>query len=373
MELTGRWKTRFAWGVIAVAGLIYLASLLPVVAAMEEEVIVVSDQLPSSVSDPFSVIMDGTGEPQADAAAGEIETSSKENDIGLDSLFVDAVPPAVPQDEIAVPVEPAAERETTGAPGDGELTPLEDAAPVESEGATRTDSGYPTPTGQEGTTIGSGRTEPADSEETEAADPDQTGELEPAEEPLEPVEQTPEELLAGFIATRLGLVTAETAFPSHDVKETGEFVFQTPSIAGTKFAATKDRPIPTGFSALISCGDGTMDGFELYRNMNHDPLYGDCYITMSSDGTVLFNNLAMEVTELSASPLIGARIFPILEFWTTNPGEDLPFGEEESPLDVDLPFYGGDFKVTVIKMTADYIQIPNFSLRVGEGTIQFGN
>jgi hypothetical protein len=30
--LTGRCKTLFAWGVIAVAGLIYLASLLPVVA-----------------------------------------------------------------------------------------------------------------------------------------------------------------------------------------------------------------------------------------------------------------------------------------------------------------------------------------------------
>jgi len=355
MELTGRWKTLFAWGVIAVAGLIYLASLLPVVAAMEEGGVVVSDQLPSSASDTFNTIMGGTGGPQADTATGDVEISRAESDIGSDPLFGDATPPALPQDELVIPTEPAAGSDTNEDPGDGEPGDPGDPAPTE--------PGEATPE--------SGDTVPADPKETEPADPDTTEEVDPAEEPIEPEEPTLEELLTGFIATRLGLVTAETTFPSHDVDATGEFVFRTPEIFGSRFVATKGRPIPTGYSALISCGDGTMNGFELYRNMNHDPYFGDCYIAMSSDGPVSFNGLSMEVTELYARQLIGARIFPLLDFWTTNPGEDLPFGEDEDPLDPDFPFCGEDFKVTVIKMTADHIEIPNFSLRVAEGTTQF--
>lgn len=371
MELTGRWKTRFAWGVIAIAGLIYLASLLPVVAAMEEEVAVVSDQLPSSASDPFSVIMDGTGEPQADTATGYMGLSRPEDHIDSDLLSAYAAPISSSGDEEAGAPQPAGEADTAYDPGDGAPTDPGNPAPIEPEDPTP-EWEDPAPSEPGKTAPGADDPVPADSAESDPDNTDPTTELDPAEEPMEPVEPTPEELLAGFIATRLGLVPVGTAsFPSHDVNATGEFVFRTSAILGSRFVAAKGREIPTGYSALISYGNGTMDGFELYKNMNHDPYFGDCYITMSADGTVSFNNLAMEVTELYASPLIGVRIFPILELWTTNPGEDLPLGEEESPLDLDFPFYGGDFKVTVIKMTADYIEIPNFSLRVGEGTTQF--
>ena len=206
--------------------------------------------------------------------------------------------------------------------------------------------------------------------ETEATDPDPTGDLDPAEEVIEPVEPTPEEILASFIASRLGLVTAGTTFPIHDVDVTGEFVFHTSAIFGSNFGAAKGRSIPTGFSALTTYGNGTMIGFELYKNMRHDPHYGDCHIAMSADGSVSFNNLAMEVTELYAHQLTGVRLFPLVDFWTTNPGEDLPLSEDEDPLPLDVPFYGDDFKVTVIKMTADYVEIPNFSLSVAPGKKQ---
>ena len=98
--MTGRCKTLFAWGVIAVAGLIYLASLLPVVAAMEEGGVVVSDQLPSSARDTFSMIMDGTGEPQADTATTDTEISRPEGDAGLGTQF--STTPATAPQETAV-------------------------------------------------------------------------------------------------------------------------------------------------------------------------------------------------------------------------------------------------------------------------------
>ena len=99
MELTGRYKTLLAWGVIAVAGLIYLASLLPVVAAMEEGGVVVSDQLPSSLSDTVSTTITGTGEPEADTATNDTETSMTEGDAGLDTQFYATPDSASPEDE----------------------------------------------------------------------------------------------------------------------------------------------------------------------------------------------------------------------------------------------------------------------------------
>lgn len=379
--MTGRWKTLFAWGVIAVAGLIYLASLLPVVAAMEEGGVVVSDQLPSSASDTISMTMAGTGEPEWVTASADAQTSLTDGDTGLDTQF-SAIPDTYsPEDETDVTQEPTATDEI--AADLGETTPSDsdettaaesgESASAESDETTSTDSGDTTPTEPEETTTESGETALPEPGEIAPTDPGPTGELDPAEEVIEPVEPTLDELLAGFIATRLGLVTAGTTFPIHDVDVTGEFVFQTPSIDGSHFSATKGRQIPTGFSALTSYGDGTMSGFELYRNIKDDNPFGDFYISMSADGPISFNGLSMEVTELYAQQLIGVRIFPLLDFWTTNPGEDLPFGQDENPLAPDIPFYGSDFKVTAIKMTADHIEISNFSLSVAPGTTQLGS
>lgn len=379
--MTGRYKTLLAWGVIAVAGLIYLASLLPVVAAMEEGGVVVSDQLPSSLSDTVSTTITGTGEPEADTATNDTETSMTEGDAGLDTQFYATPDSASPEDETVFIQESAADSEENEDPGDaeptdpGDATPTEsvETTPAESGGTTPTDSGDTTPTEPEMTTPESGDPALTEPGETEATDPDPTGELDPAdpaEEVIEPVEPTPEEILASFIASRLGLVTAGTTFPIHDVDVTGEFVFHTSAIFGSNFGAAKGRSIPTGFSALTTYGNGTMIGFELYKNMRHDPHYGDCHIAMSADGSVSFNNLAMEVTELYAHQLTGVRLFPLVDFWTTNPGEDLPLSEDEDPLPLDVPFYGDDFKVTVIKMTADYVEIPNFSLSVAPGKKQ---
>lgn len=376
--MTGRYKTLLAWGVIAVAGLIYLASLLPVVAAMEEGGVVVSDQLPSSLSDTVSTTITGTGEPEADTATNDTETSMTEGDAGLDTQFYATPDSASPEDETVFIQESAADSEENEDPGDaeptdpGDATPTEsvETTPAESGGTTPTDSGDTTPTEPEMTTPESGDPALTEPGETEATDPDPTGDLDPAEEVIEPVEPTPEEILASFIASRLGLVTAGTTFPIHDVDVTGEFVFHTSAIFGSNFGAAKGRSIPTGFSALTTYGNGTMIGFELYKNMRHDPHYGDCHIAMSADGSVSFNNLAMEVTELYAHQLTGVRLFPLVDFWTTNPGEDLPLSEDEDPLPLDVPFYGDDFKVTVIKMTADYVEIPNFSLSVAPGKKQ---
>jgi|LSQX01.1.fsa_nt_gb hypothetical protein len=364
MELTGRWKTLFAWGVIAVAGLIYLASLLPVVAAMEEGGVVVSDQLPSSLI-TVSTTITGTGEPEADTAAADMETSMTERDTGLATQFSASSYTAPPEDETVVIQKSATDSETTKDPGNEELKDLEDATPTE--------SGETAPAEPEDTPPESGDPAPTEPEVTEPTDPDPTGELDPAdpaEEVIEPVEPTPAEILASFIASRLGLVSAGTTFPIHDVDTTGEFVFHTSAISGSNFSAAKGRSIPSGFSALTTYGNGTMSGFELYKDMRHDPHYGDCHIAMSADGSVSFNNLAMEVTELYGQQLMGVRLFPLVDFWTTNPGEDLPLGGDETPLPMDLPFYGDDFKVTVIKMTADHIEIPNFSLSVAPGKKQ---
>lgn len=336
--MKGRWKARLAWGVMAMAGLIYLASLLPVVAALEEGGADVSDQPPSLVSGPVSMITSGTGEPEIDATITDSEES-------------------------------IAEIETTSDPQPSDL------APAASPGVEDMSTPEPSPAGE--ISADAGETAPADSGETASTDTEAPGTVnsaDPAQEVIEPAEPSPEEQLAGFINSRLGLVPfAATAFPIHNVDTTGEYVFQTPAIFGSHFSAIKHRPIPESaeipacYSALISYGEGTMSGFQLYKNMRHDPLYDDCYIAMSTDGQVLFNGLTMEVTELYAHELIGVRIFPLLDFWTTNPGEDLPLGVGEVPPAPDAEFRGDDFKVTVIKMTADYIEIPNFSLSVRPG------
>jgi len=379
--LTGRCKTLFAWGVIAVAGLIYLASLLPVVAAMEEGGVVVSDQLPSSARDTFSMIMDGTGEPQADTATTDTEISRPEGDAGLGTQF-STTPATAPPEETAVTQASAAGTETNQDPGDAQPLNLGDATPAESGETTSTDSGEALAESEVTTPTDSGDTtptEPGDSmptepDEAEPAETDPTKELDPADpekEVIEPEEPTLEELLASFIETRLGLVLyGSTGFPITDVDATGEFVFHISAIIGSNFSATKGRSIPSGFSALTTYGNGTINGLELFKNMRHDPHYGDCHIAMSADGSVSFNNLTMEVTELYSHQLHGVRLFPLVDFWTTNPGEDLPLGEDEEPLPLDVPFYGDDFKVTIIKMTADHIEIPNFSISVAPGKKQ---
>lgn len=274
--MAGRWKPLFAWGVIAAAVLICVASFkLPIVAAMEQGMVVVSDQLPALANNTVTAIMNGTGGPD---------------------------------------------------PG----------------------------------TISSTNAEPTAAE-------DDAG---PAVRDSEPAELSPEDELAAFMSTRLGLVPAGTAgFPAHDVDITGEYVLGCLNIYSSHFSAEKHRQIPTGYSAITHYNNGIMDdGFSLYKNMNYDPLFGDCYMAISSDGAVTFNGLSMEVTELYAQQLLGVRIFPIYNFWTTNPGDDLPVGAGEVPPAPDDPFYGYDYHTTVIKMTADYIEIPNFSLSVREGT-----
>lgn len=270
--MAGRWKKPFVWLVIAAVGLTYLTGFkLPVDAAVEQEVVAVSDQLPSLANDTVNTVMTGTGEQEP--AAIDVSTSD------------------------------------------------------------------------------SGEILSTSAEPTEA---------------LAPLALTPEEQLANFMSTRVGLVPfGTTSFPAHDVDATGEFVFQTPSLSGSHFGATIGRATPTGYSAFTTYNDGTMDGFDLYKNMTLAS-YGDCYIAMSSGGTVSFSNLAMEVTELCAQELIGVRTFPIFDFWTTDPGEDLPLSVGEDP--TADPFSGNDYKVTVIKMTANNIQIPNFHLSVVPGT-----
>lgn len=186
-------------------------------------------------------------------------------------------------------------------------------------------------------------------------------------DPASPAALTPEEQLPIFMSTRVGLVSSGTTnFPAHDVDVTGEFVFQTPSIYGSHFNANIGRQIPTGYSAFTSYYDGTMNGFTLYKNMTHAP-FGDCYLAMSADGPVSFNGLSIELTELYAQQLAGVRTYLITDFWTTDPGEDLPLGVGEEPPASDAAFYGDNFKATVIKMTANYIAIPNFSLSFTPG------
>lgn len=312
MDLTGHWRTLFVWAVIAAAGLTYLASFkLPVVAAMEQGVVTVSDQLPSLVNDTVSTISTGTGDAQLNIT---------ENDTILDPQISQT---SSPQEEAAITEETAID------------VSIPDA----------------------------GATLPTSAEPTESIDS-----ANPAPAVSEPLALSPEDELADFMITRVGrLLYGTNNFPAHDVDITGEFVLQIPSIYGSHFNAIKGQAIPTGYSALTSYNDGTMSGFALYKNMTHAPYYDDCYIAMSAGGPVSFNNLSMEVTELYAQELIGVRTFPIIDFWTTNPGEDLPLGEGEIPSDPDDEFYGDDFKVTVIKMTADHIEIPNFSLSVRPG------
>lgn len=326
MDLAGRWKTLFVCIVIAAAGLTYLASFkLPVVAAMEQAVITVSDQLPSLVNDMVGTIMTGAGE-QGDTTA-KAEPSITESD--------------------TVPDTPSSQTASQ-----------QEEAPVAQEAAmdvSTSDSGVPLPTS----------TEPTGT--LDSIDPDLVV--------SEPVTLLSENQLADFMSTRVGLVPSGTTnFPAHDVNITGEFVFKTPSIYGSHFSATKHRPIPesaqvpTYYSALTSYNDGTMNGFELYKNMTHGTYYGNCYIAMSAGEPVSFNGLSIEVTELYGQQLTGLRTFLIPELWTTNPGEDLPLGPGEIPPAPNDPFSGNNFKVTVIKMTASYIQMSNFVLSVREGT-----
>lgn len=282
MDLAGRWKPLFAWGVMAAAVLICVVSVkLPIVAAVEQGMIVVSDQLPALANDAVTAIMDGTGGP-------DTESTSSTSD------------------------EPTATED--------------DPDPAVG------DSGAAAP--------------------------------------------SPEEELADFLNTRLGRVPAGTnGFPARDVDITGDFVLGCLNIYSSHFSAIKHRSIPETdegpdyYSAITYYNNGIMDdGFSIYKNMNYDPLFGDCYIAISSDGAVTFNGLSMEVTELYAQQLLGVRTFPIYNFWTTDPGNDLPVGAGEIPPAPDAPFYGYDYHTTVIKMTADYIEIPNFSLSVRPGT-----
>lgn len=329
--MAGNWKILFIWIVIAAAGLIYWASFkLPVVAAMEQGVITVSEQLPSLVNETVGTIMTGENR-QEGALDGDDKPITAEGEPNTEP----------PSSQDSSPLEEAAS-------GQGPSNEASVPEPV----ITPPDAAEPT--GDENYAV------PA------PAMPD-------AEDP------SWEDQLAAFLSTRVGRLLSETnSFPAHNVDDTGEFVFESPSIYGSHFTAYKERetsngpmarPIPTGFSAFTYYNNGSMDGFTLYKNMKHSPLYGDCYISMSASGWVSFEGLTMEVTELYAQSLIGVRIFPIINLWTTNPGQDLPLGAGEIAPDDDAPFYGTDFKTTVIKMTASSMHINNFSLSVREGRI----